>query len=91
MLTWKDPTVFFTILIVLAPLLLHTVEHGVQQFVPAGVRYLLSPTMIASYVYLYLIVTVSKSGNPVKLSPRDRRAALWFLMNGKSVEDVVRT
>lgn len=79
----KDPTVLATLGVVGAPLLLHAVEHGVAEMVKAAVQYLLNPTLLASYVFLYLVVKVSHMGEPVKLSPRDKRVALWFLMNGE--------
>jgi hypothetical protein len=79
---WKDPTVLATVLVVKAPLLLHALEHGLEAMLFAAFKYLLSPTMIASYIYLYLVVKVANMGTPVKLSHRDQRVAYWFLMNG---------
>jgi len=82
MLTFKDPTVLATLLVVKAPLLLHTFEHGLAAGLSAAVKYLFSPVMLLSYLYLYMVVRVSHAGETVKLSPRDKRVALWFLMNG---------
>ena len=79
----KDPTVMFTVLVVQAPLVLHAVEHGLAVAFQASIQYLLSPTMIASYLYLFLVVYVAHAGETIKLSKRDQMAAYWFLMNGE--------
>jgi len=78
----KDPSVLFALLVVKMPLALHAIEKGLSTFVQDAANYLLSPTMIASYIYFYMVVTVCNQGNPVKLSARDQRAAYWYLMNG---------
>ena len=81
---WKDPTVLFTVFVVKAPLVFHVMEHGAQVLLSATLNHFLSPTMIASYVYLFLVVKIAHMGNPVKLNDRDKRVALWYLMNGTS-------
>ena len=83
MAIYKDLTVLFTLLVIKAPLVLHVAEHGLANFVQVFAKYLLSPTMLASYAYLYMVVKVANSGSPVQLSERDRRVATWFLLNGK--------
>jgi len=75
--------VLVTTLIVQAPLLLHAVEHGIVKALEISWNYLLSPTMLASYVYLYIIIRASHAGGrTVKLSSRDTMVSNWFLMNG---------
>jgi len=79
----QDPIVIFTILVVLAPIFLHVFEYGFAIGAQAGLVYLLSPTMLASYAYLFAIIYYAHAApNLPKLSPRDQTVALWFLMNG---------
>lgn len=82
----RDPTVVFTIWVVLAPIGLMVLEneHTFGQVVQQSLQgYLLAPTMLCSYAYLFLVVSLAHSGGrTVKLSPRDQRVARWFLMNG---------
>jgi hypothetical protein len=81
-MSYKHPVVLITSLIVTAPIILHSFEHGLLNGLEAGLKYLFSPVMIASYIYLYVVVAVAHVGTTVPLSSRDKFFALWFLMNG---------
>jgi hypothetical protein len=70
-----DPSVVFTVLVVLTPLVF------VSSFTEA-LAYVLQPTWIVSVVLLVAIVSISRAGRPEKLSYWDSRVAHWFLCNG---------
>uniref|UniRef100_A0A7S3PJQ8 EXPERA domain-containing protein n=1 Tax=Aplanochytrium stocchinoi TaxID=215587 RepID=A0A7S3PJQ8_9STRA len=71
-----DPTVIFTVLVILTPLLF-------CRSVGAVVSYLFTPMMVASWVYLGVVLYITHGdGKSIALGERDQRVALWFLMNG---------
>ena len=75
LLMLKDPTVWFTIFVLLVPL----VFVGVWD----GIAYLLHPTLWMSFAYLVAVLHVTHGdGKSFPLSERDQRVAYWFLMNG---------
>mmetsp|Transcript_6908 Transcript_6908/g.7951 ORF Transcript_6908/g.7951 Transcript_6908/m.7951 type:complete len:247 (-) Transcript_6908:71-811(-) len=72
----SDPTVVFTISVVLVPVIYCNGIGGI-------LSYLFTPMMVASWIYLGLVLYVTHGdGKSVSLSERDRRIAFWFLMNG---------
>lgn len=73
---FKDPTVLFTIGILFMPILL---AEGIS----TKFFYIFTPMLWISFLYLVMVLyTVHGNYDEVKLSNRDHRVALWFLMNG---------
>lgn len=82
----RDPTVMFAVWVILAPIGLLAWENNLSfsELVSQSLfGYLLAPTMLCSYAYLFLVVALTHSGGQVvQLNARDLRVARWFLMNG---------
>lgn len=75
LLLLKDPTVWFTMFVILVPLVFLS---------PLGMLgHLLHPMLWLSLAYLTAVLHITHGdGKSFPLSERDQRVAFWFLMNG---------
>lgn len=70
-----DPTVLFTICVVLVPLVY-------CPDLPSAIKYLTEPAILLSLALTFVIVKFAHSVPCLPLTPHERRIAFWFLMNG---------